>query len=253
MQTTAQELLFLQFNISTMNQLLPPLVIAIDGHSSTGKSSFARAIAAELGYVYIDSGAMYRAITLFSIREKIIIEDLVDEKKLEDVIDTVMISFVKNAKSGKNEMYLNEENVEEEIRGIRVSEKVSIISKIGFVRRKMVAYQRKMGDNKSVVMDGRDIGTVVFPNADIKLFMTADPLIRAERRFKELQEKSVDISLQEIEHNILERDFIDQNREESPLCKAADAIELDNSYMSPEEQMKWFKTLLLKKYNYQLA
>ena len=242
----------MHFNISPMTLTLPSLVIAIDGHSSTGKSSFARAIAAELGYVYIDSGAMYRAVTLYAMREKIIIDDLVDEQKLSEAIDTIMISFVKNAKSGKNEMFLNDENVEEEIRGIKVSEKVSIISKIGFVRKKMVSYQRKMGGNKSVVMDGRDIGTVVFPNADIKIFMTADPLIRAERRFKELQEKAVDISLVEIEHNILERDYIDQNREESPLCKADDALVLDNSYMTPEEQMNWFKNLILKQYNYQL-
>lgn len=242
----------MQFNLAIMVSSLPPLVIALDGHSSTGKSSFARAIAAELGYIYIDSGAMYRAITLFAIRDKIIIDDLVDEKKLAEDIDNVMISFVKNAKSGKNEMFLNSENVEEEIRGIKVSEKVSIISKIGFVRKKMVAYQRKMGENKSVVMDGRDIGTVVFPNADIKIFMTADPLIRAERRFKELTDSGVQTSLQEIEHNILERDFIDQNRVESPLCKAEDALVLDNSYMTREEQMNWFKNLILNRYNYKM-
>jgi cytidylate kinase len=239
--------------MKSMNTTLPPLIIAIDGHSSTGKSSFARAIAAELGYVYIDSGAMYRAITLFALREKIIIDELVDESRLEKVIESVMISFVKNEKIGKNEMYLNRENVESEIRGIKVSENVSIISKIAFVRKKMVAFQRKMGENKAVVMDGRDIGTVVFPNADIKLFMTADPLIRAERRFKELQESGIITSLQETEHNILERDFIDQNRKESPLRKADDAVVLDNSYMSPGEQMKWFKNLILKKYNFQLT
>ncbi len=243
----------MHFNLAIMVSSLPPLVIALDGHSSTGKSSFARAIAAELGYIYIDSGAMYRAITLFAMRDKIIIDELVDEKKLEQDIDSVMISFVKNAISGKNEMFLNSENVEEEIRGIKVSEKVSIISKIGFVRKKMVAYQRKMGENKSVVMDGRDIGTVVFPNADIKIFMTADPLIRAERRFKELSDNGVKTSLQEIEHNILERDFIDQNREESPLCKADDALVLDNSYMSREEQMDWFKNIILKRYNYKMS
>jgi CMP/dCMP kinase len=233
-----------------MHNILPPLVIAIDGHSSTGKSSFARAIASELGYIYIDSGAMYRAITLFAMREKIIIEELVDEKKLEEVIGSVMIDFVKNGENGKNEMHLNTENVEEEIRGIRVSEKVSIISKIGFVRKKMVAFQRKMGEMKSVVMDGRDIGTVVFPNADIKIFMTADPVIRAERRFKELQERGVNTSIQEVEHNILERDYIDQNRAESPLRKADDAFVLDNSYMTPAEQMDWFKNLVSTKYNF---
>jgi len=232
---------------------LPPLIIAIDGHSSTGKSSFAKAIASELGYVYIDSGAMYRAITLYSIRTGLIIADIVEEKKLSEVLDSVLISFVKNEKDGKNEMYLNHENVEDEIRGIKVSEKVSIISKIGFVRKKMVAFQRKMGENKRVVMDGRDIGTVVFPNADIKLFMTADPVIRAERRFRELSEKGVKSSLQEVERNIMERDFIDQNREESPLRRADDAVILDNSFMTPEEQMKWFKDLIFFRYNFRLV
>jgi len=243
----------LLFNISAMTPSLPPLVIAIDGHSSTGKSSFAKAIAKELGYIYIDSGAMYRAITLFAIREKIIIDELVDEKKLENVIDSVMISFVKNENNGINEMHLNKENVEFEIRGIKVSENVSIISKIAFVRKKMVAFQRKMGENKSVVMDGRDIGTVVFPNADIKIFMTADPHIRAERRFKELKENGVDAKLSDVEHNILERDYLDQNRKESPLRKAEDAYILDNSYMSREEQMLWFKNLINEKYNISIS
>jgi cytidylate kinase len=235
-----------------MTTTLSPLVIAIDGHSSTGKSSFARAIAAELGYIYIDSGAMYRAITLFALREKIIIGEMVDEKKLEVELDSVSITFVKNEKSGKNETYLNLENVEAEIRGIEVSQNVSIVSKISFVRKKMVAFQRKMGENSSVVMDGRDIGTVVFPNADIKIFMTADPMIRAERRFKELQENGIKTSLREVEHNILERDFIDQNRKESPLYKADDAVVLDNSYMTPGEQITWFKNLISDKYNLRL-
>ncbi len=241
------------FNILFMNSSLPPLVIAIDGHSSTGKSTFAKAIAALLGYTYIDSGAMYRAVTLFALREKIIIGEHVDEPKLEEAIDLVMISFVKNANNGRIEMHLNLENVEDEIRGIKVSEKVSIISKIAFVRKKMVRFQRRMGENKSVVMDGRDIGTVVFPKADIKIFMTADPIIRAERRFRELQENGVKITIQEVEHNILERDFIDQNREESPLRKADDALVLDNSYMTPAEQMNWFKKLISEKYNYHIS
>ncbi|MCB8994022.1 MAG: (d)CMP kinase [Bacteroidales bacterium] len=225
-----------------------PLIIAIDGHSSTGKSSFARAIAGELGYIYIDSGAMYRAITLFAIRNKIIIDEYVDEEELKQQLDSIEIMFTKNARTGRNDMFLNNENVEEEIRGIQVSEKVSFISKIAFVRKKMVAFQRKMGEKKGVVMDGRDIGTVVFPDADIKIFMTADPLIRAERRFRELIENGVSTSLQEVEHNILERDFIDQNRSESPLRKADDAVTLDNSYMSQEEQMEWFKNLLQQKF-----
>jgi cytidylate kinase len=236
-----------------MIKTLTPLIIAIDGHSSTGKSSFARAIAGELNYTYIDSGAMYRAITLYAMQEKLIIGEFVDEKKLEQNMDSINISFVKNEVSGKNEMYLNHENVETEIRGIEVAGNVSIISKIGFVRRQMVAFQRKMGEQKSVVMDGRDIGTVVFPNADIKIFMTADPLIRAERRYKELLENSVKTSLQEVEHNILERDFIDQNRVESPLRKAEDALVMDNSYMTPEEQMKWFKDYISSEYHAEIS
>jgi len=246
-------IVFLLYKTSFMQGKLPPLVIAIDGHSSTGKSSFARAIARELGYIYIDSGAMYRAITLFALREKIIIGELVDEKRLEEEIDQVMIAFVKNEKNGKIEMHLNLENVEDEIRGITVSEKVSIISKIAFVRRKLVAVQRKMGEERSVVMDGRDIGTIVFPNADIKIFMTADPLIRAERRFRELTGMGIQTTIQEIEHNILERDFIDQNRTESPLTKAKDALALDNSYMTPEEQMIWFKNIVSEKYNFHFS
>lgn len=233
-----------------MAQYLPPLVIALDGHSSTGKSSFARNIANVLGYTYIDSGSMYRAITLYAIREKIIIDEVVDEQKLAEQIDHVMISFVKNETSGRNEMFLNLENVEEEIRGIKVSEKVSIISKIGFVRKKMVDYQRKMGEKKAVVMDGRDIGTVVFPQAEIKIFMTADPLIRAERRFRELSGMGAKVSLQEIEQNIMERDYIDQNRKESPLVMASDAVLLDNSYMTPDEQMNWFRELIFNRYGY---
>jgi CMP/dCMP kinase len=232
-----------------MNPKLPSLVIALDGHSSTGKSTFARSIAKELGYIYIDTGAMYRAVTLFAIRENIIVNGLVDESMLEKRLDDINVVFVKDPNKGKNEMHLNGENVEEEIRGISVSGSVSIISKIGFVRRKLVALQRKMGENMPVVMDGRDIGTVVFPNADIKIFMTAQPGIRAERRYKELLEKGVQTNLKEVEKNILERDFIDQSRKESPLRKADDAIVLDNSFMTPEEQMSWFKNLLSVKYN----
>jgi CMP/dCMP kinase len=235
-----------------MTSTIPSLIIAIDGYSSCGKSSFAKYIASVLNYTYIDSGAMYRAVTLFAIREKILLDDLVDEKRLREELINLDISFEINPLTGRKEVYLNGINVEEEIRGMRVSENVSPVSKIAFVRIKMVAYQRKMGENKSVVMDGRDIGTVVFPNADIKLFMTADPFIRAERRFKELQAKGFRTTLDEVEINIRERDFIDQNRDESPLRKADDAIVLDNSYMTIEDQMAWFKDLLKEKFNYSL-
>ncbi len=235
-----------------MNPKIPPLVIAFDGHSSTGKSTFARSVARELGFTYIDSGAMYRAVTLFALREGMITDGAVDEEKLSDKLQGISIEFIDNPVRGIKDVYLNGENVEEEIRGIRVSSSVSIISKIGFVRKKLVALQRKMGENMPVVMDGRDIGTVVFPDADIKIFMTAEPAIRAERRYKELIGKGVQTDLKEVEKNILERDFIDQSRKESPLRKADDAIVLDNSYMTPEEQMVWFKNLLSVKFNINL-
>jgi CMP/dCMP kinase len=235
-----------------MPDSIPSLIIAIDGYSSCGKSSFAKYIASILNYTYIDSGAMYRAVTLYAIREKILLDDLVYEKRLREELINLEISFETNPRTGRKEVFLKGINVEEEIRGMKVSENVSPISKIGFVRKKMVAYQRKMGEKKSVVMDGRDIGTVVFPKADIKLFMTADPLIRAERRFKELQEKGIKTSLDEVESNIRERDFIDQNRYESPLRKADDAIVLDNSYMTIEDQIVWFKALMKEKFNYSI-
>jgi CMP/dCMP kinase len=236
-----------------MAQTIPALIIAIDGFSSCGKSTFAKNIASVLSYTYIDTGAMYRAVTYYCLREKILLDDLVDEKRLKEELNKLEISFLTHKQSGKREVYLNGTNIEEEIRGMKVSEFVSIISKIGFVRKRMVANQRIMGEKKSVVMDGRDIGTVVFPKADIKLFMTADPFIRAERRFKELQEKGIKASLDEVETNIRERDFINQNREESPLRKADDAIVMDNSYMTIEDQMDWFRELMKEKYNYSLG
>jgi cytidylate kinase len=231
---------------------LPPLIIAIDGFSSSGKSSFAKILASLLKYVYIDSGAMYRAVTLFCLREKILLDDLVDESRLRKEIAGLDIAFRINPVNGSNEIYLRGQNVEKEIRGLEVSQSVSITSKIAFLRKRMVEIQRKLGANRSIVMDGRDIGTVVFPEADIKLFMTADPLIRAERRFRELSEKGIRTSLDEVEANIRERDFIDQNRIESPLRKADDAIVLDNSYMTMEDQVEWFKKLLQKKYHFSL-
>jgi len=233
-----------------MTNTIPSLIIAIDGFSSSGKSSFAKILASLLKYVYIDSGAMYRAVTLFALREKIMIDELVDEKMLRDKLTNLKIHFRLNNRNGLHEMYLMDKNVEMEIRGIEVSQNVSIISKIPFVRKKMVSMQRKMGTKKSIVMDGRDIGTVVFPNADIKLFMTADPLIRAERRFKELKEKGIKTTLDEVETNIRERDFIDQNRNESPLRKADDAIVLDNSYMTIDDQVKWFNKILMERFNF---
>ncbi len=222
-----------------MSQFSKKLVIAIDGHSSCGKSTVAKALAKLLNYTYIDSGAMYRAITLFCISNGLIDNGIVDEVKLKDKIKDIDITFKYNSELNKHETYLNNENIEDEIRGLEVSNNVSIISKVAFVREEMVRLQQKMGDKKSIVMDGRDIGTVVFPNAEIKIFMTADVDIRAERRYKELTEKGDNISLKDIEDNIRNRDFLDETRDVSPLRKADDAIFLNNSKMTREEQLSW--------------
>lgn len=223
------------------------VVIAIDGFSSCGKSTFAKAIANELNFTYIDSGAMYRAVTLFAIRKGLAGKDFVDEDKLINALNPIKIDFVKNGVSGKAETFLNGENVEEYIRGIDVSQTVSMISVIKHVRLKMVEQQRLMSTGKSVVMDGRDIGTIVFPNADLKIFMTADTEIRAKRRYDELIAKGLKVDIGEIKKNIEERDYLDTTRKESPLKKAPDAVVLDNSHMTPEEQMVWFKKLLSEK------
>ena len=221
------------------------LVIAVDGYSSCGKSTFAKAIAKELNHLYIDSGAMYRAVTLYGIRNSIVDKQEIQTDKLIEVLDSIEIDFKKND-GDVYETYLNGENIENEIRGVMVSECVSNVSKIREVRSKLVILQRGFARNKGVVMDGRDIGTVVFPDADMKIFMTAKPEIRAKRRFDELTEKGLHVDFQEIMKNIEERDIIDSTRKESPLRKADDAIVLDNSYMTPDEQMIWFKNIISK-------
>ena len=226
------------------------LIIAIDGYSSSGKSTFAKAIAKRLRYTYIDSGAMYRAVTLESLRRNIIRDDSVNQEDLKNLLDDITINFQFNKEKDRNETYLGEENIEEEIRSIHVSSFVSQISKIRMVREKLVKIQQEMGKNKGIVMDGRDIGTVVFPYADYKIFMTASVDIRAERRYKELIEKGMKASFSEVRENIIQRDWIDENREESPLRKADDAIILDNSNMTPEEQLVWFFDLLHKNGHY---
>ncbi len=215
------------------------IIIAIDGHSSCGKSTVAKAIAKELGYIYIDSGAMYRAITLFAMRHKLIINNKVETKKLEELIDNIEISFKYNNGLLKYETYLNNENIETEIRKIDVSENVSYISELKFVRELLVKLQQDLGKNKGIVMDGRDIGTVVFPSAELKIFMTADSKIRAQRRYKELIEKGDNVNFEEILNNVEKRDYIDQNRKESPLKKAKDALLLDNSNLNHKEQLDW--------------
>jgi len=220
------------------------MIIAIDGYSSCGKSTLARQVAAELGYIYIDSGAMYRAVTLYCIESKIATGKEINLEVLKKRISGIRIEFHFNRISQQNETFLNGKNVEEEIRQIEVSNLVSPVSKIDFVRHALVEQQRHMGRKKGIVMDGRDIGTVVFPDADLKVFMTALPEVRAQRRYDELTAKGVTVSMQEIIDNIKQRDYIDSNREISPLRKADDAITLDNSYMSREEQLNWVLKLI---------
>ena len=222
-----------------MNTTKRKLIIAIDGHSSCGKSTMAKDLAKKINYTYIDSGAMYRVITLFAMRHNLIKDDKLDENKLAHLIDNITITFSYNDELERHETFMNGELVENEIRGLDVSNNVSLIATIKFVREKMVALQRKLSEAGAVIMDGRDIGTVVFPNADLKIFMTADVEVRAIRRFKELKEKGDDISLDAIRENVQKRDFIDENRDESPLVKADDAIVLNNSYLTKEEQLEW--------------
>jgi cytidylate kinase len=216
------------------------LIIAIDGYSSCGKSTFARLIAQRLGYIYIDTGSMYRAVTLFALRNSFISENKFDKKGLEDSLEKVNIHFVKNVTTEKNDIFLNNENVETEIRRMEISKFVSQVSQIKSVRFKMVDLQRGMTKDKGLVMDGRDIGTVVFPNADIKIFMTADTGVRVRRRYDELIAKGDKVTLEEIKTNLLKRDKLDTTRKESPLKKAPDAFILDNSNMTFDEEMDWF-------------
>jgi cytidylate kinase len=215
------------------------IIIAIDGHSSCGKSTMAKSIAQELGYIYIDSGAMYRVVTLYALRKRLINNGVPDAEKLIAELKNIKITFKWDEISGKNTTFLNGENVEEEIRRLEVSENVSPISTIAEVRHEMVKQQRENGTNKGIVMDGRDIGTVVFPAAELKIFMTASPEIRAQRRFQELKEKGQEVDFDSILQNVEGRDEIDSNREVSPLKKADDALILDNSNLSREEQLKW--------------
>jgi cytidylate kinase len=225
------------------------LIIAIDGYSSCGKSTFAKAIARELGYIYIDSGAMYRAVTLYCMRRKFTGSGITDEAGIVSELKDIHIEFVYNPDIGEYETFLNSENVEREIRGIEVSSQVSRISQIPEVRSRMVELQRQIGVFKDIVMDGRDIGTVVFPDADLKIFMTASVEIRAKRRFDELKAKGLNVDFDEIRRNIVARDITDENRDISPLRKAEDAIVLDNSRMTVKEQMAWVHRIIEEKIN----
>lgn len=215
------------------------ITIAIDGFSSCGKSTMAKDLAREVGYIYIDSGAMYRAVTLYSIENGIFDGDVIDTEKLKKAIKDIQISFRPNPKTGRPDTFLNGVNVENKIRTMGVSSKVSPISALDFVREAMVAQQQAMGKEKGIVMDGRDIGTTVFPDAELKIFVTATPEIRAQRRFDELKAKGQEGSFEEILENVKQRDYIDQHREVSPLRKADDALLLDNSNLSIEQQKEW--------------
>ncbi len=223
------------------------IVIAVDGFSSCGKSSFAKLIAKRLRYLYIDSGAMYRAVTLGFIQNGLIENGAVKSEDLLANIKKLEVGFSFNLTTKQYETTLNEVIVEDEIRKIGVASLVSIVAAVSEVRERMVELQRKLGVNKGIVMDGRDIGTVVFPNAELKIFMTADPKIRAERRLKELVEKGQDVNFEEILANIEERDHLDQTRDISPLRKADDAIILDNSHMTLDEQMVWVERLIMER------
>ena len=218
------------------------ITIAIDGLSSCGKSTMAKELAKAIGYIYVDTGAMYRAVTLFALRHVIFNADgSVQLEKLKEMMPQIGISFKLNSVTGRPETYLNSENVEQEIRSMEVSAHVSPIAAIDFVRTALVAQQQQMGKEKGIVMDGRDIGTVVFPDAELKIYVTADAEVRAQRRFEELKEKGQPADFNTILKNVQERDYIDSHREVSPLRKADDALELDNSHLTIAQQNAWLK------------
>lgn len=212
------------------------ITIAIDGHSSTGKSTLAKQLAKHLGYVYVDTGAMYRAVTYFAMQNGYINGEYFDKESLVNSLPFIKLEFHFNAELGFGEMHLNDSNVEREIRTIEVSNFVSKIAEVSEVRAKLVEQQQQMGKGKGIVMDGRDIGTVVFPNAELKIFMTASAQTRAKRRFDELQEKGQDVTYEAVLSNVQDRDYIDSHREDSPLVKAENAYEIDNSHLTREEQ-----------------
>ena len=217
------------------------ITIAIDGYSSCGKSTMAKDLAREVGYIYIDSGAMYRAVTLYCLENGLFTPDGIDTEKLEAMMPNIRISFQLNPETQRPMTYLNGENVEERIRTMEVSTRVSPVAAIPFVREALVKQQQEMGQAKGIVMDGRDIGTVVFPDAELKIFVVASAEIRAQRRYDELKAKGQEASYEEILANVKERDYIDQNREVSPLRQAEDALLLDNSNLTIEEQKQWLK------------
>lgn len=229
----------------------PKITVAIDGYSSTGKSTIARQLAHTLGYIYVDSGAMYRAVTLYALQAELIDENGVNREKLIESLPLVFLQFSMNKDTGQADIFLNNKNVEKDIRGMEVSRHVSDVARIPEVRRKLVALQQEIGKNKGVVMDGRDIGTVVFPEADLKLFLNAAPDKRATRRYKELLERGHTITFEEVLENVRRRDYIDSHRDASPLLKAEDAIVIDNTDMGLEEQFERVLALTLSVINQQ--
>jgi cytidylate kinase len=232
-----------------MDRNTKKIVIAVDGFSSCGKSTMAKDLAKAIGYIYIDSGAMYRAVTLLALRRNLFLPDgQVDTEKLRTILPNIRITFTLNSE-GRPETCLNGENVEKEIRGLEVSSHVSRIAALDFVRSELVRQQQLMGQEKGIIMDGRDIGTCVFPNAELKIFVVASAEIRAQRRYDELTAKGEKVQYEDILNNVQERDRIDTTRAVSPLRKADDAIELDNSHLTPEEQKEW----LMEQFNRVIA
>ena len=228
--------------------MMKKITIAIDGHSSCGKSTMAKDLAKKVGYIYVDTGAMYRAVTLYALRNGLFNEDdSIRVEELEEKMSYINISFKLNEETGRPDTYLNDELVEQDIRTMEVSNRVSPIAALPFVREALVAQQQKMGEEKGIVMDGRDIGTVVFPNAEMKVFVTASAEVRAERRYKELIGKGMEADYDEILKNVQERDFIDSHREVSPLRQAEDALVLDNSNMTIPEQNEWLYERFLER------
>jgi cytidylate kinase len=223
------------------------IIIAIDGYSSTGKSTIAKMLAEQLGYIYVDTGAMYRAISLFAKRNGWIDEGHFDREKLIKGLEKAHLDFIFNEKVGFAEMYLNGENVEQDIRSMDISNLVSKVAAVPEVRQKLVAYQKEMGKKKGLVMDGRDIGTVVFPDAELKLFLTASPEIRANRRYKEMHDKNQKITFEDVYENVVMRDRLDTTRKDSPLVMAADAIKVDNSDLKKDEQFELILGIVQKK------
>ena len=212
------------------------ITIAIDGFSSTGKSTLAKQLAKHLGYVYVDTGAMYRAVTFFAMQNGYISVDFFDKQTLTNSLSFIKLHFEFNPELGFAEMYLNDVNIEKEIRTLDVSNFVSLVAEVSEVRAKLVEQQQEMGKGRGIVMDGRDIGTVVFPKAELKIFMTASSETRAQRRFEELQSKGEEVTFEDVLKNVQQRDYIDTHRDDSPLVKAEDAVEIDNSYLTREEQ-----------------